>query len=275
MNDASATISKKEKIISVVLITIRIVMGLVFVFSGFVKAIDPLGSTYKIEDYLNSFGGVFALFTPLAFVAAVALSTLELVLGINLLFKVQKNITLILTLLFMGVMTPLTLYIAIVNPVTNCGCFGDALVISNWETFFKNIIFSAFAICLYLFRDKISSTLKSKTQWLMFAAFVTLGVGISVYSFNHLPMIDFLPYKVGVNITEAMRIPEGAPSDKYETIFIYEKNGEQKEFTLENYPKGDASWKCDTCFLSERLYVFIRRCCQSVEVCIGTCSFLK
>jgi uncharacterized membrane protein YphA (DoxX/SURF4 family) len=243
MNVTSHTNSKKERIIGIVLIVIRILIAFVFIFSGFVKAIDPLGFTYKIEDYLHSFGGVFANLAVLAFPTAVALSTLELALGLCLLFNIQKQITLLLTLAFMGVMTPLTLYIAIKNPVTNCGCFGDALVITNWETFFKNVVFIAIAIILFVFRDKISSSIKSKTQWLILAGFVVFGIGLSVYSVNHLPMIDFLPYKVGVNITEAMRIPEGAPSDKYETIFIYEKAGEQKEFTLENYPKGDPLWK--------------------------------
>ena len=243
MNVTSHTNSKKERIIGTVLIVIRILIAFVFIFSGFVKAIDPLGFTYKIEDYLHSFGGIFADLAVLAFPTAVALSTLELALGLCLLFNIQKQITLLLTLAFMGVMTPLTLYIAIKNPVTNCGCFGDALVITNWETFFKNVVFITIAIILFVFRDKISSSIKSKTQWLLLGGFVVFGIGLSVYSVNHLPMIDFLPYKVGVNITEAMRIPEGAPSDKYETIFIYEKAGEQKEFTLENYPKGDASWK--------------------------------
>lgn len=243
MNVTSHTNSKKERIIGIVLIVIRILIAFVFIFSGFVKAIDPLGFTYKIEDYLHSFGGIFADLAALAFPTAVALSTLELALGLCLLFNIQKQITLLLTLAFMGVMTPLTLYIAIKNPVTNCGCFGDALVITNWETFFKNVVFITIAIILFVFRDKISSSIKSKTQWIILAGFVVFGIGLSVYSVNHLPMIDFLPYKVGVNITEAMRIPEGAPSDKYETIFIYEKAGEQKEFTLENYPKGDPLWK--------------------------------
>lgn len=243
MNVTSHTNSKKERIIGIVLIVIRILIAFVYIFSGFVKAIDPLGFTYKIEDYLHSFGGIFADLAVLAFPTAVALSTLELALGLCLLFNIQKQITLLLTLAFMGVMTPLTLYIAIKNPVTNCGCFGDALVITNWETFFKNVVFITIAIILFVFRDKISSSIKSKTQWLILGGFVVFGIGLSVYSVNHLPMIDFLPYKVGVNITEAMRIPEGAPSDKYETIFIYEKAGEQKEFTLENYPKGDPLWK--------------------------------
>jgi hypothetical protein len=243
MNNTTTSISLKERTLRITLIVIRVLIGLVFIFSGFVKAIDPLGFTYKIEDYLHSFGGILANFASLAFPTSVALSTLELVLGLNLIFKIRSQFTTTLTLLFMAVMTPLTLYIAIKNPVTNCGCFGDALVITNWETFYKNVVFITIAITLFLKRGNISCSLKSNTQWFILGFFVIFGIGLSVYSVNHLPMIDFLPYKVGVNITEAMQIPDGAPSDKYETTFVYEKNGEQKEFSLNNYPKGDSTWK--------------------------------
>ena len=102
----------------------RILFGMVFVFSGFVKAIDPLGSTYKIEDYLRTFGGFFESMADYAFPIAIALSTIELLIGLNLIFKVHLNLTMLLAFVFMAVMTPLTLYLAIKNPVTDCGCFG-------------------------------------------------------------------------------------------------------------------------------------------------------
>jgi len=220
----------------------RLLFGAVFVFSGFVKAIDPLGSTYKIEDYLRSFGGFFESMADYAFPIAIALSTLELLIGLSMFFKVHLNLTTILALLFMVVMTPLTLYIAIKNPVTDCGCFGDALVISNWATFFKNIVLIAIVILMLVFRTKFHPFLSSKIQHIAIIIFIATGVLLSVISYHHLPMIDFLPYRVGVNIPQAMTVPENAPSDEFSTTFIYEKGGVQKEFTLENYPKGDSSW---------------------------------
>ena len=132
----------------------RFLFGIVFVFSGFVKAIDPLGSTYKIEDYLRTFGGIFESMVDYAFPLAIALSTIELLIGLSLIFKIHLKLTMLLALLFMIVMTPLTLYIAIKNPVSDCGCFGDALVISNWMTFFKNVVLISLIILMVIYRTK-------------------------------------------------------------------------------------------------------------------------
>ena len=140
---------------TVLLEIMRLVLAVVFIFSGFVKAIDPLGSTYKFEDYLAAFGGFWGELTFLALPAAVALSTFELVLGLCFLLKVKLKTTSILALAFMGVMLPLTLYIALHNPVTDCGCFGDALIISNWETFYKNVVLTLFIIILLIFHRRI------------------------------------------------------------------------------------------------------------------------
>lgn len=220
----------------------RLLFGAVFVFSGFVKAIDPLGSTYKIEDYLRTFGGFFESMADYAFPLAIVLSTIELLIGLNLIFNVHLKLTTLLALIFMGVMTPLTLYIAIKNPVTDCGCFGEALVISNWASFFKNLVLIGIIILMEVFHTKFRPFLSLKVQHIGAVAFIALGVLLSVYSYRHLPMIDFLPYKIGVNIPQAMAVPENAPSDEFKTTFIYEKDGVQKEFTLDNYPKGDSSW---------------------------------
>jgi len=235
--------TSKINIGNLALSTSRLIMGSVFVFSGFVKAIDPLGFTYKIEDYLRAFGGVFESFEVVAFPVAILLSTLELLIGLNILLKIHIKFSSFLALLFMLVMTPLTLYIAIKNPVTDCGCFGDALVISNWNTFYKNVALIIIVIVLLIFNKKIINPLKYKIQTFIIFAFFCFGVGLSVYCYLHLPLIDFRPYKIGVNIPNAMLIPDGAPTDVYTTSFIYEKNGVKKEFTLENYPKGDTNWK--------------------------------
>jgi len=154
----------------------RLLFGAVFIFSGFVKAIDPLGSTYKIEDYLRAFGGFLESMADYAFPLAIALSTLELLIGLCLVLKVRLNLTIIFALLFMIVMTPLTLYLAIKNPVTDCGCFGDALVISNWATFFKNLILLAIVILIVIYRHKFQPFLSTKVQNAGIILFVTFGV---------------------------------------------------------------------------------------------------
>ena len=113
----------------------RTLLGITFIFSGFVKALDPLGTTYKIEDYLGAFGGIMTTLTPLAEPMAWGLITFEFVLGVLLLTNVKSDVTSWLSFAMMLVMTPLTLWIALSNPVSDCGCFGDALVLTNWQTF--------------------------------------------------------------------------------------------------------------------------------------------
>lgn len=235
-------VHSRHKAETILLAIARIVVGCVFVFSGFVKSIDPLGSTYKFDDYFRAFGHGFEWLTQVSFPLAIALSTLELVIGLSLLLKVHLRVIAWITFLFMLVMTPLTLYIAHYNPVTDCGCFGDALVITNWQTFFKNVVLLALSIVILAFNWRYHALLFVRGQHAALALFVSLGIGLSVYSYRHLPMIDFLPYKVGVNIPEAMNLPADAKGDEYLTTFIYEKNGVKKEFTLENYPKGDSTW---------------------------------
>jgi hypothetical protein len=242
-NNLNQQTDKKTKTINVLLQTACFLLGAVFVFSGFVKAIDPLGTTYKFEEYFRTFGGFFESFVSISFALSVLLSAIELLIGLSLLLRVQLKFAIYAAFLFMLAMTPLTLYIAIKNPVSDCGCFGDALVISNWATFFKNLVFISFSIVLLIYRSRLKSFFSCRTQLILLPAFLLTGIGLSLYCFHHLPLIDFLPYKVGVNIPNAMTVPENAPVDKYETTFIYAKNGIQKEFTLQNYPKGDSTWK--------------------------------
>ncbi len=233
---------KQSKSLHIVGSVARSLLALVFLFSGFVKAIDPLGTTYKIEDYLKAFGGFFTELMPLAEAAAVCLIGVEIVLGLCMLLNVRTSVTCWLTLAFYVVMLPLTLYIALENPVSDCGCFGDALVISNWATFRKNVVLTALAVTLVCTRQYIPQTLVWWGELAVLALALALAGGLMGYSRTHLPMIDFRPYKVGNNIVELMEVPEGAEPDQYETTFIYERDGVEREFTLENYPKGDSTW---------------------------------
>jgi uncharacterized membrane protein YphA (DoxX/SURF4 family) len=133
----------------------RTLLGVVFIFSGAVKAIDPFGTIYKIEDYLKAFGGFFTDLLPLAEVAAVVLILLEVVLGVCMVMNVRTRWTAWLALAFYAVMTPLTLYIAINNPVSDCGCFGDAIILTNWQTFWKNVVLIILAILLVILRKSV------------------------------------------------------------------------------------------------------------------------
>lgn len=222
--------------------TARTLLALVFIFSGFVKAVDPLGTTYKIEDYLTAFGSFFAVFIPMAEPLAWVLIAFEFLLGISLLFNIKTQITGWLALLLMCFMTPLTLYIALKNPVSDCGCFGDALVLSNWATFWKNIVLLALVVVLLTTKKYIPQTFTEKAEAGIFVVFTVLLVAMMLCCRLRLPLIDFRPYKVGNNIIELMEIPDDAAPDVYETTFVYAKDGVEQEFTLQNYPKNDSSW---------------------------------
>ena len=233
---------KRYDPVPVVFLCIRLLLAAVFIFSGFVKAIDPLGGSYKINDYLLAFGGFWLNFQAFSLVWAILLAGFELVLGLCLLARVRIRKTAFFALLFMSVMTPLTLYIALTNPVTDCGCFGEALIISNQATFVKNLVLLAMSIALFIYAKRMHPFLLPKVEWGLVGVFVLLSLLLSLLCYAYLPLIDFLPYHKGVDIPEAMRIPEGAPRDEYRTTFIYEKDGLQQEFSLENYPQNDSTW---------------------------------
>ncbi len=215
--------------------------GLVFIFSGFVKAIDPWGYTYKIQDYFTAFHVGF--FNNLAFVIAVAFSTLELLIGLNLLFSVRMKITAWLLMLLMSYFTVLTFILAIFNPVSDCGCFGDAIILTNWQTFWKNIILMIPTIIIFIQRNQFKSAYSASTEWSLVGIFILTGVFLSVYCYRNLPLMDFRPYSTGTFIPDKMIVPEGMPVNEYETILVYEKDGMLKEFHIDNYPWQDSTWK--------------------------------
>ena len=224
----------------------RILFGFVFIFSGFVKGIDPLGSTYKFTDYLNAMGLDSLIWA--AFPLGILLSFAEFAIGVAFLFNWWMRLFSWLGLLFMAFFTPLTLWIALKNPVTDCGCFGDALVISNWATFYKNLVFIALTIIVVINRNWFAEKVKSRAPLILSLTTFIVYFGFVYYSYNHLPVFDFRPYKVGTNIPEAMSYPEDAPQEIYKNIFYYrnKNTGEVEKFNEDNYPwKDTLNWEYD------------------------------
>ena len=220
----------------------RTLLGVVFIFSGVVKAIDPLGTVYKIEDYLKAFGGFFSDLLPLAEVAAWALIITELLLGVCMVMNVRTKWTSWIALAFYCVMTPLTLYIALTNPVSDCGCFGDAVVLTNWQTFWKNAVLIVLAIVLVALRKHVRQLWSGWMELVIVATSLAAVLSFMTWTIQHLPVIDFRPYKIGNHLPTLMEYPEDAEADVYEFSFVYEKDGVEERFTLENYPKGDSTW---------------------------------
>ena len=218
----------------------RLIVALTFLFSGYVKAIDPLGTQYKIADYLQALGLGGVIPDWLTLTASIGLSTLEFSIGIFLLFAIRRRLTSKVLLLVMAVMTFITAWIVIANPVKDCGCFGDALKLTNAETFAKNIVLLAISILLWKKPLDMVRFISKPTQWIVINYTILFAVILSLWSLWSLPLFDFRPYHIGANIQKGMEIPKGAKQPKFETTFILAKNGEQKEFTIDNYP--DSTW---------------------------------
>ena len=218
----------------------RAVLAVTFIFSGYVKAIDPLGTQYKIRDYLTALS--IGDYVPdwLTLGSSVALASLEFALGIFILFAIRRRFTTRVILAFMAVMTLITVWIAIANPVSDCGCFGDAITLTNVQTLLKNVVLTACAVVVCRCRERMFRFVSENNQWIVVNYTVIYIVATSIYSLYLLPRFDFRPYHVGANIREGMEIPEGAKMPRYENTFVMEKNGERREFTLDNYP--DSTW---------------------------------
>ena len=218
----------------------RLLTAATFILSGFVKAVDPMGTQYKIRDYLEAWHMAQHVPDVLMLAASVALSAAEFVLGVCLLFAMHRRLASRLTLAVMAVLTPLTLWLALANPISDCGCFGDAVKLTNWQTFWKNVVLLACAAVLALRPADMMRFISRTNQWIVVnysALFILAVSGVSLY---YLPQFDFRPYRVGASIRQGMEIPPGAPLPQFETTFILEKNGQRREFTLDNYP--DSTW---------------------------------
>ena len=230
-----------QRLLKMIVNLCRIIVAVTFIFSGFVKAIDPIGTQYKLQDYLGAIGmaGILPNWTLLA--VAVFLAAIEFCIGIFLLFAIQRRLISKLTVAFMAFMTMVTVWIVVADPVKDCGCFGDALHLTNTETLIKNIVLLVCSLAI-MYRPLAMFRFVSKSnQWIVTnytIVFILVSSGLSLY---FLPIFDFRPYHIGVNIPRGMEIPKGAKLPQFKTTFIMEKNGQRKEFTLDNYP--DASWK--------------------------------
>ena len=231
---------KQHIAIGVITTVCRFVLAVVFIFSGFVKAIDPLGTQYKIQDYLDAFGwtGVFPEFVP--FVASALLGMLEFCLGVYLFFGIRRIIAPRAVVAVMAVMTPLTFWLAWDHPVSDCGCFGDAVILTNWETFGKNVVLLAMSLVVLKCRRRLFPLATTRFDWLIALYGFLYILCMTVYCYRHLPVFDFRPYYVGADIRQGMSIPEGEEPTEFETRFVLQKDGMEKEFTLENYP--DSTW---------------------------------
>jgi len=225
----------------------RLVLTVTFIFSGFVKAVDPLGTQYKIEDYLAAMGLGGLLPGVVTLTMSVALAALEFCMGIFLLFAIRRRMTTRIVLIMMLLMTPLTLWLAVANPVSDCGCFGDAIVLTNWQTLWKNIVLLFCAIVVAWRPCDMFRFVSRSNQWIVVNYSALFILAISVWSLYDLPQFDFRPYHIGAKLNGNVNGDENQNKNEnrdgnaeFEYVFIYEKDGERREFDINNLP--DSTW---------------------------------
>ena len=214
----------------------RLLVAVTFIFSGFVKLVDPLGSAYKFEEYFGADVLNLEFLSPFALQFSVLLILAEIMLGVMLLVGFKSKLTVwslfLITLLFLF----LTWYSAYYDKVTDCGCFGDAVTLTPWETFYKNVVLIILTVFLMLRVydiQPISSDVFAKRISLIS---LLVFIGIIFYVLRYLPIIDFRAYAIGKNIPEGMLVPEDAEKPVFEDTWVYNVNGEDKSFSTEEKP---------------------------------------
>ena len=226
----------KSQLQTVAVNVCRLLLAATFIFSGFVKANDPLGTVYKLEDYVHAMAW-FTLPDTFLLGCAVILALFEFTLGVYLLFGMKRKATSAITLAFMVVMTLLTVYIAIANPVEDCGCFGDVLILSNGATLAKNIVLLGAAVLVSRYYRLQKDFLGSTAKWLIAFVSLCLIIVYAVYCIVCLPVLDFRPYKVGTNLREAVT----SDQQKFDVKIVYEKDGQTLELSAED-EDPDSTW---------------------------------
>lgn len=224
----------------------RLLVGALFIFSSFTKGVDPLGTKYKMLDYLSAYHMTWL--NNLAMVLAVLMILAEFIVGFCLITKMLPRLAVLGATLLMLFFTFTTLFDALYNMVPDCGCFGTAIKMSNWQTFYKNLVIDTLLIPLIMNNKLLENKLGKGVQWLIAILFALAFLGFELYNYRHLPVVDFMDWKVGKQMT--------ASSNEETKIYLTYKNkatGEKKEFLSPNYPWNDSVWMSEWEFVQQRM----------------------
>ena len=226
----------------------RMLLGLVFMFSGVVKAIDPVGTQIKFEDYIVGMGLGVPMQSTWLLVMACLLAGFEILLGAYLVMGTYRRGTSFLIFLLMCILTPFTLYLAIANPVHDCGCFGDALKLTNWQTFYKNLVIDSILLALIFNNKQLKNRLTWRGQFVIGCIYALIFVLFEIYNYRHLPVVDFMNWKVG----KQMKVENEEPAKIYLT-FRNINTGETQEYLSPDYPWNDSVWSSQWEFVDQRM----------------------
>lgn len=215
-------------------------------FSGFVKGVDPIGTQYRIADYFIAYHMNWAV--PTSLYLSMFLNMFEFSLGVLVLFNVRPRVVSWLVMLMMVFFTFTTFYDALYNPVPDCGCFGDAIKLTNWQTFWKNIIIMVPVIILFYYKKIIRPTFTNKGEAIVTFTVIILFIGFEIYNYRHLPVVDFSKWKVGTRLAA-----ENPQPLKFFVTYKNKETAEEKEFLSPNYPYNDSVWMTRWVFKSQRV----------------------
>ena len=239
---------KGEKWCQLLTVLMRLTVGGIFAFSGFAKGIDPWGTYYKVSDYLTAMG--LEQWADTALFIAVALAAIEFMIGIAIIVGAYRRSSPWMALVFMLIMTPITLWIAITGAVADCGCFGDAFHLSNWATFGKNILLLLGVIYLLAFNRSVRSIYGPAIQWMVMAVSFALVMAIAYYGYFKQPLIDYRPYPIGTRLVATTTDNNDESEDDY--TFVYRKDGVEHEFSIDSLPDEEEGWEYVTRYHSRR-----------------------
>ncbi len=213
----------------------RLIVGVVFVFSGFVKLLSPVGTSLILKEYFMAFHLGFLSGTAVP--AAIILALAEFLTGVALLLRLHIRQFAWVALILISLFTPLTLYLAIFNPIHDCGCFGEVIHLTNWQTFFKNLVLLPCVIIIFIGREAVSQFRYPVLEWIFLSLFAVMAVAILVRTMCYEPIQESTAYRVS---NEIVASPAAAAGSGYETTFIYEKDGIRETFTIDDLP--DSTW---------------------------------
>ena len=225
----------------------RVIVGVLFIFSGLVKANDPLGLSYKMQEFFEVWGWSFFNDFTLSF--SILMIAFEIIAGVAVLLGWRMKLFSWLLLLLIIFFTFLTGYAVLSGKIRTCGCFGDCIPLTAEQSFTKDLILTVLIVFIFIFRNKVQPLFRPFMSGLILVLTTIFSFGLQAYVLKHLPIVDCLPYKVGKNIQQQMKVPPGAIADSTVITFVYDKKGAQVEFTSDKFPDD----------FDDSLYHFVKR----------------
>ena len=225
----------------------RVIVGVLFIFSGLVKANDPLGLSYKMQEFFEVWGQTSSVKNTMdwlhnyALPFSIIMITLEIVVGVGILLGLWKKFFSLLLLLLIIFFSFLTGYAVLSGKIATCGCFGDCIPLTAMQSFIKDLILLLLILIIFFGIKYVKPVLTPAANFFIIFVSMAIVLGFQWFVMRHMPLVDCLPFKKGNNLIELRKMPANAIPDKKDFIFVYKKDGKEQQFTRKNIP--DSTWE--------------------------------